>query len=254
MKQRQYDPPVILTRALLRPRRNADAFVPNSGVNRPMKHPHLLLGAACAAAGLFVCQQAAQASVWNERTILHVYNPIQIPGVVLSPGTYTIHIVDPNQGRDVVQFINKSNHQAVAILVAVPDERMKATRKTVLTFYEPRPGNPPSLRSWFYPGMEYGDEFVYPQSEASGIARASNRYVPTMSDSDMQVFQQEARGNANPSAPNVHIYRTAPNGGQVSTEQGYHNNESLDNNPSWHQQQKTYHTYASIQPGNGGGQ
>lgn len=216
-----------------------------------MKLHKRFLCAACAAAGLLVFQQAAQASVWNEKTILHVYNPIQIPGIVLSPGVYTIHIVNPNKGRDVVQFARKSDHQVLATLIAVPDKRMQLSGKTKLTFYEPKPGNPPALRAWFYPGMEYGDEFVYPQHEASGIAMASNRYVPTVADSDMQNFQQQARNRTNPSAANMHIYRTAPNGGEVSNQQGYTNNEKLDQNPGWQQKQKTYHAYAHIQTGNG---
>ncbi|MGH9584969.1 MAG: hypothetical protein ACRD4O_18775 [Bryobacteraceae bacterium] len=216
-----------------------------------MKLHKLFLLTACAALGFFACQQTARASTRNERTILHVHNPIQIPGTVLSPGTYTIHIVNPNMGRDIVQFKNKSDSQTVATLIAIPDKRMQVSGKTKLTFYEPTPGNPPALRAWFYPGMKYGDEFVYPQGEASGIAKASNRYVPAMADSDMQTFQQQANSSNSPSMSNEHIYRAAPNGGQTSTDQGYQKNEQLDQNPSWKQQQKTYHTYATFGNGNG---
>lgn len=210
----------------------------------------LLLGAACAAMGLFAFQQAAQASVWNQRTILHVYNPIQIPGVVLSPGEYTVRIVNANVGRNIVQFQNRSNHQVLATLIAVPDKRMKITGQTQLSFYEPTPGNPPSLRSWFYPGMEYGVEFVYSQSQASGIAKESHHYVPTMSNSNMQTFEQESKNNSNPTVPNnVMIYETGPDGSHVSTHQGFQQNQQFDHNQG--SQQGKYNSYAKFDTHNG---
>lgn len=210
----------------------------------------LCLSAACAAIGLFAYQHAAQASPSNQRTILHVYNPIQIPGVVLSPGVYTVHLVNPRFGRNVVQFTNRANHEVVATLITVPDKRMHVTGETQLSFYEPTPGNPPSLRSWFYPGMEYGSEFVYSQSQASGIAKASDHYVPTMADSDMQKFEQEAQNNSNPAVPNnVIVYETGPDGSHVSTQQGFQQNEKLDQNRSG--QQNNYGGYAKFENGNG---
>lgn len=80
-----------------------------------------------------------------------------------------------------------------------------------LRFYEPRPGNPAALRSWFYPGTEYGVEFVYPQTQAEGIAMASNRYVPAMTDTDMQTFGQEESSNPNASSDAL-VYRDTPEG------------------------------------------
>ncbi|MGH9439764.1 MAG: hypothetical protein ACRD22_18265 [Terriglobia bacterium] len=213
-----------------------------------MKIYKLLLLTLCAAFGFFACQQTAQASVLNKRTILHVYNPIQIPGVVLSPGTYTIHVLSPNAGQDIVQFKDKSDHQVIATVIAVPDKRMQVTGNTKLHFYEPRPGNPPALRSWFYPGMKYGAEFVYPQTQALGIATASIHYVPAMTDTDMQTFEQKASNNPN-SSSNALIYRTSPKGGEVSNSQGEQKNEKLDQNSNAQQQQNKYSGYAKFQNG-----
>lgn len=212
-----------------------------------MKIYKLLLLTMCAAFGFFACQQTAQASAMNKRTVLHVYNPIQIPGVVLSPGTYTIHVLNPKAGQDVVQFKDQSNQEVLATIIAIPNKRMQVSGKTELRFYEPRPGNPPALRSWFYPGMEYGVEFVYPQTQAEGIATASNRYVPAMTDTDMQRFESHASNNSNASTDAL-IYRDAPNGGEVSASQGNQSNEKLDQNASSQQQDK-YQGYAKF--GNG---
>jgi hypothetical protein len=218
-----------------------------------MKTYKLLLLSACAAFVFLGCRQTARASAWNERTILHVHNPIQIPGTVLTPGTYAVQLATPNTNQDVVQFIDTSNHHVVATVIAIPEETYPISGKTKLTFYEAARNNPPALRAWFYPGMQYGDEFVYPQSEAQTIAGASNRYVPAMSDTDMQNFQRQANSNTGESPSyNGHIYRAAPNGSHVSNEEGLRNNTKLDQNPSWKQRQQTYQHNADF--GSAGGQ
>jgi hypothetical protein len=215
-----------------------------------MKTKRLFLMAACAAFVFAGCQQVARASQWNKRTILHVYNPIQIPGTVLTPGTYTMQLATPGTDRSIVQFINDNNNQAVATVVAVPDQAAKVPGRTRLTFYEPAGNNPPAIRTWFYPGSEYGVEFVYPESEARVIARASNRYVPTMSDSDMQNFQRQQASNSN-AAGNARLYSSSPNGTQVSNEQGFQNNARMDQNQAWQKTQQTYHRYADVESGTG---
>jgi hypothetical protein len=210
-----------------------------------MKVYKLLLLTLCAAFGFFAYQQTAQASPSNKRTILHVHNPIQIPGVVLTPGTYTVHVLNPRSGQDVVQFKDESDQQVLATILAIPNKRMQVTGETELRFYEPRPGNPPALRSWFYPGMEYGVEFVYPQTQAEGIAMASNRYVPAMTDTDIQTFEQEESSNPNAGSDAL-VYRDTPKGGEVSVAEGEQKNEALDQN-SGSQQQNHYNGYAEFE-------
>ena len=49
--------------------------------------------------------------------------------------------------------------------------------KTVMTFNEGIQGRPEALRAWFYPGRNFGDEFVYPKAKAIEIATAAKTPV-----------------------------------------------------------------------------
>ncbi|MBK7929985.1 MAG: hypothetical protein IPJ98_21675 [Bryobacterales bacterium] len=55
---------------------------------------------------------------------------------------------------------------------------MRATDKTVVTFRERPAGQPEALRAWFYPGRNWGEEFVYPKAKAIELAKTTN--VPVL--------------------------------------------------------------------------
>ena len=61
-----------------------------------------------------------------------------------------------------------------ATILAIPNYRLKATDKTVITFRERPAGEPEALRAWFYPGMNWGEEFVYPKARAIELAKTTN--------------------------------------------------------------------------------
>jgi hypothetical protein len=44
----------------------------------------------------------------------------------------------------------------------------------VITFRERPAGQPEALRAWFYPGRNWGDEFVYPKAVALELAKSTN--------------------------------------------------------------------------------
>jgi len=60
-----------------------------------------------------------------------------------------------------------------ATILAIPNYRLKATDKTVVTFRERPAGEPEALRAWFYPGRNWGEEFVYPKARALELAKAT---------------------------------------------------------------------------------
>jgi len=64
-----------------------------------------------------------------------------------------------------------------ATILAIPNYRLQATDKTVMTFRERPVGQPEALRAWFYPGHNWGEEFVYPKAKALEIAKATNTTV-----------------------------------------------------------------------------
>jgi hypothetical protein len=50
----------------------------------------------------------------------------------------------------------------------------------VINFGEVPVGSPEAIRAWFYPGNTIGNEFVYPKSRATVLAKAAKTAVPAI--------------------------------------------------------------------------
>jgi hypothetical protein len=126
---------------------------------------------------------AARADTWNKKTTVTFSGPVEIPGVhltgwgVLPAGTYVFKLVSSDSNRHIVQIFNQSETKVYATILAIPNYRLKATDKTVITFRERPAGQPEALRAWFYPGMNSGEEFVYPKAKAIELAKVTNTPV-----------------------------------------------------------------------------
>jgi cell division protein FtsN len=59
----------------------------------------------------------------------------------------------------------------------MPNYRLKASNKSVITFSERPTGQPEALKAWFYPGREYGEQFVYDRPKAIQLAKETNEVV-----------------------------------------------------------------------------
>ena len=130
-----------------------------------------------------VFSPVANASEWNHKTVMTFSAPVEIPGVhlkgwgVLPAGTYVFKILDSQTDRHIVQIFNKEETEIYATILAIPNYRLTATGKTVVTFRERPAGEPEALRAWFYPGRNWGEEFVYPKAKAIELAKAEGTAV-----------------------------------------------------------------------------
>ena len=125
----------------------------------------------------------ARADDWNRKTVVTFASPVEIPGVhlqgwgVLPAGTYVFKILDSQSDRHIVQIFNKDETTVYATILAIPNYRLQSTDKTVITFRERPAGEPEALRAWFYPGRNWGEEFVYPKAKAVALAKTTNTPV-----------------------------------------------------------------------------
>ena len=92
-------------------------------------------------------------------------------------GTYVFKILDSQSDRHIVQILNKDETTVYATILAIPNYRLQATNKTVITFSERPAGQPEALRAWFYPGRNWGEEFVYQKGKAVELAKATGTPV-----------------------------------------------------------------------------
>lgn len=145
-----------------------------------MKHLRIIQTAACAA--LLVAALAprtVKADEWDKRTIMKFSDTVQVPGATLPAGSYVFKLVESNANRYVVQVFNERENHIFSTIIAIPDYRLEPRGKTVVTFYEAPVGQPQPVRAWFYPGDNYGREFVYGKKEAALIASYKNQTVRT---------------------------------------------------------------------------
>jgi hypothetical protein len=124
-----------------------------------------------------------KSQTWNKRTKVTFNVQVEIPGVgaqVLPPGTYIIKLLDSLSNRHIVQIFNEREDHVFATILAIPNYRLKTTSKTVMTFRERAAGEPQAIRAWFYPGDNFGQEFVYPKMRAIELAQLTGEPVLAM--------------------------------------------------------------------------
>jgi len=123
----------------------------------------------------------ASAQSRSKKTTVTFSAPVEIPGVdaqILPAGTYVFKLLSSKSDRNIVQIFSKDQKHVFSTILAIPNYRLKATDKTVMTFAERAAGNPQAIRAWFYPGDNWGQEFVYPKKRALELAKVTNQPVP----------------------------------------------------------------------------
>jgi hypothetical protein len=123
---------------------------------------------------------AMMADQWDQATKLTFGEPVEVPGQVLPAGTYWFTLADNSSDRSVVQIWNADRTQLVTTILAIPDYRTQPKGKTVINFEERPADQPEAIQSWFYPGNNYGAEFVYPKTRATQLAKQTSRPVLSM--------------------------------------------------------------------------
>jgi hypothetical protein len=123
---------------------------------------------------------SAKADEWNNKTTITFDQPVEVPGVgaqTLPAGTYVFKLADSPSDRNIVQIFNAAEDHVYTTILAIPNYRLKATGKTVVTFRERGEGQPEAIHAWFYPGKNWGAEFVYPKTRAVELAKIVNEPV-----------------------------------------------------------------------------
>ena len=123
---------------------------------------------------------SARADQWNKKTIVTFSQAVEVPGKILPAGTYTFQLLDSPSDRHIVEIFNADGSQIIVTTLAINDYRLRPTGKTVMTFNETPGDAPEALRAWFYPGDNFGQEFVYPRVRAIQLAKTTNVIVPAV--------------------------------------------------------------------------
>jgi hypothetical protein len=128
--------------------------------------------------GVLFAVLPAMADKWDKLSKITFNAQVALPGVTLPAGTYVFKLLNSPADRHVVEVFNEEQDHLFTTILAIPNWRLKPTDKTVLNFAEQPPGMPQTVRAWFYPGDNFGQEFVYPKAEARELAVAAQVPVP----------------------------------------------------------------------------
>jgi len=180
-----------------------------------------LLSVFAATSLLLFCANPAQAQwnpQWNQKLTLTFDNPVEIPGHVLTPGTYVFELGlgDTSQDENVVRVYSKQGHHLYGMFLTVPDRRLTRSSKPILEFEEAGAGQPAAIYAWFYPDDKTGHEFVYPRSEAMRLARENNRPVASMPD-ELSAYTSGADDASMKALQQAHVTAVMPGGQEVET-------------------------------------
>lgn len=106
----------------------------------------------------------------KKATDLTLYRPVEIPGMVLTPGNYVIKVPDPVTHADMVGFYNEDESTLFKLVRTIPSYRLDPADKTIITFEERANGAPDAIKTWFFPGDTWGREFVYEKAKLLTVA------------------------------------------------------------------------------------
>ncbi len=141
----------------------------------------------------------AKADEHDHMTTVTFSAPVEIPPVhitgmrILPAGAYVFKLMNSSSNRHIVQIFNKDQSKIYATIEAIANYRLYPTGKTVMTFNEGVRGKPEAIRAWFYPGANWGEEFVYPKAKAIQLAQVTNQPVPaSVTEAQEEVEKPEA--------------------------------------------------------------
>jgi hypothetical protein len=158
----------------------------------------------------------AKADDWDQKTIFTFSVPVEVPGQALPAGTYVFKLANSSSDRNIVQVFNRDESHLYGTFLAIPDYRLKPADRPIITFDERPAGTPEAVRAWFYPGQNYGHDFVYPKPKAVALAKANNAPVPSM---PVELAPNITMPATTMQEPNVIAMRTTPLKAQKPTEE-----------------------------------
>jgi hypothetical protein len=149
--------------------------------------------AAAAIAALSVVDANAQfGSPADSRTEFTFTRAVEMPGVTLPPGTYVFRFADVPSGRQVMQVMTKDANKPMGLFLTIQAQRPEASKEAEVRFMETPSGTPAAIKTWWYPEMRTGREFIYPKSQARRLAQATNQTVLTTRDENVSNDQMRS--------------------------------------------------------------
>jgi len=89
-----------------------------------------------------------------------IKGPVEVPGVVLAPGTYDLKLL--GNGSGIAEIWSVDRPEFYGFFETAPVYRNHTTMKTSVVLESSEKTVPKRIDEWFYSGDHHGNEFVYP--------------------------------------------------------------------------------------------
>jgi hypothetical protein len=190
-------------------------------VQRKLVRSNIVVLLCLLMAGILLLSKAS-ADQWNKKTVVTFSSPVEIPGKALPAGTYVFKLLDSESNRHIVQIFDKDEKQLLATILAVPNYRLQPADKPIFSFDERPAGAPEALKAWYYPGDNFGQQFVYPRDRAAQLAKQNKEPVLAMSNDMTKHITAPADSAKAPSVQALHnakVTAVHPSGQEIPMEQ-----------------------------------
>jgi hypothetical protein len=184
-------------------------------ISKQLLRGRCLVMLCTAVLGLGLSAVRANADQWDKKTTVTFSAPVEVPGKVLPAGTYVFKLLDSPSERHIVHIYDADQRKLYATILAVPDYRLKPSDKPIICFDERPSGQPEAIEAFFYPGDNFGQQFVYPHKRAVELAKRTNHNVLSMSDDMSKNMAAAAKSGDDPSVKameNTEVMGVDPSG------------------------------------------
>jgi hypothetical protein len=178
----------------------------------PMKAFRTLALAFTAAMLLLTLNPAARATEWEKTAVITFPYTVQVPGAVLGTGTYVFKLNESPSNRNMVMIYDQNQQRLVTSVLAVPAFRLDMNNNDIIRFSERPAGQPPAVAEWFYPGDNYGQQFVYTNYQPRQVAQLTPTEQSTSQDMTTTPSQDTSTpaATSQPTTPSDASQTTAP--------------------------------------------
>jgi hypothetical protein len=114
-----------------------------------------------------------KASESDKKTVITISRPVIVRGTTLPAGKYVLRLLNASFSRNVVYIFDGEGTRLITTVLTIPAYRPEPADESEFSFYESPSGQPAALHLWFYPGDNYGFEFLRPQPRVTAESSAA---------------------------------------------------------------------------------
>ncbi len=145
----------------------------------------ILATAVLCGAGLVASAVRADGDVDGpgKKATVAVQAPMEVPGMVLNPGSYVFKQSGSQSGWTIVQIFDATESNLITTVLAYANPKISNNGQTVMMYTAPG-SNAQTLEAVTFPGDAAPDQFAYPAAEADRIGAANRTRIPSTGTND----------------------------------------------------------------------